>query len=145
MSKQDPNVKMWQCPRCQRLFKNTNQSHYCGKKPSTIDEYIEMQDHEIRPFLIQLRTALQEAMPNAQERISWSMPTYWQQHNLVQFAAHQHHLGFYAGPKAVLYFADELKDYPTSKGTVRFSYEHPLPLALIKRIAQWCCETGNHV
>ena len=74
-----------------------NQPHYCGKKPSSIDEYIEMQDVEIRTHLIQVRNAIREAIPEAQERISWSMPTYWKNCNLIQFAANKNHLGLYPG------------------------------------------------
>lgn len=61
---------MWKCPKCGRDFKKMNQSHYCGKKPSSIDEYIEMQDVEIRTHLIQVRNTIREAIPEAQERIS---------------------------------------------------------------------------
>ncbi|MBQ4303209.1 MAG: DUF1801 domain-containing protein, partial [Lachnospiraceae bacterium] len=67
---------MWKCPKCGRSFKKTDQPHYCGK-PSTIDEYIEGQDEELRPRLREVRQIIREAIPQAQEKISWSMPTYW--------------------------------------------------------------------
>ena len=71
-------------------------------------------------------------------QISWSMPTYWKKRNLIQFAASQKHIGLYPGPAAVEAFADRLQGYKTSKGTIRFTYDKPLPLALISEIAAWC-------
>lgn len=43
---------MWKCPKCQKEFKNTNQSHYCGEKPKTIDEYIAQQDAQKQADLL---------------------------------------------------------------------------------------------
>lgn len=129
---------MWKCPKCERDFKKMNQPHYCGKKPSSIDEYIEMQDVEIRTHLIQVRNAIREAIPEAQERISWSMPTYWKNCNLIQFAANKNHLGLYPGPKAVEYFSDQLAEYKFSKDSIQLPYKKGMPIELIKRIALWC-------
>ena len=72
---------MWKCPKCKREFKNENQSHYCGEKPKTIEEYILLQDEEKQADLFLVREVLQQALPEAEERISWSMPTYWKKHN----------------------------------------------------------------
>lgn len=69
---------MWVCPKCGRSFKNTNQQHYCGEKPKTIDDYITGQPDEKQPYLRLLRAAISECIPEAQERISWSMPTFWE-------------------------------------------------------------------
>jgi uncharacterized protein YdhG (YjbR/CyaY superfamily) len=134
---------MWTCPRCKRTFKNQNQSHYCGDAPKTIDEYIAAQPEDVQPYLNQVRAALKTALPGAQERISWSMPTYWQEHNLIHFAAGKNHLGLYPGPAAVAEFAEALSGYKTSKGAIRIPYGEPMPLELIVRIARWCAETGN--
>lgn len=68
---------MWKCPKCGKEFKNINQNHFCGEKPKTIDEYIMGQDEEKQADLFLVRQALQQALPEAEERISWSMPTYW--------------------------------------------------------------------
>jgi len=72
------------------------------------------------------------------EKISWSMPTYWKKHNLIQFAEFKKHVGLYPGPEAVEAFADRLQAYKTSKGAIQFPYDKPLPLALIGEIAKWC-------
>ena len=135
---------MWTCPKCGRTFKKQNQSHYCGKAPETIDEYIAAQTEEAQQYLNEIRNVISAALPEAEERISWSMPTFWKKHNIIQFAAHKKHIGLYAGTEAVVEFAQQLKDYKTSKGTIQFMYHKPIPLELIGEIAKGCYETGNH-
>ena len=130
---------MWQCPNCGRTFERQDQAHFC-KKPRTMDEYIGQQDAAVQPALREIRAILREALPEAQERISWSMPTYWQGRNLIHFAASKKHLGLYPGGEATGVFAEELKEYDVSKGTVRFPYDRALPKELIARIARWCLE-----
>jgi uncharacterized protein YdhG (YjbR/CyaY superfamily) len=68
------------------------------------------------------------------------MPTYWKGRNLIHFAASKKHLGLYPGGEATTVFAEELKDYDVSKGTIRIPWEQELPEALIRRIAGWCYE-----
>lgn len=135
---------MWKCPQCGREFKKQNQSHYCGKAPESIDEYIGAQPEEVRQYLKLVRDAIHEAIPEAEERISWSMPTFWRKHNIIQFAGFKNHIGLYPGPEAVTEFDKRLKDYKTSKGTIQIPYEKEIPLELIRDIARWCYETGNH-
>ena len=133
---------MWMCPKCGRNFRNINQSHYCGKVPKTIEEYIREQPEEVQPRLRQLQETIRGAIPEAKEKISWSMPTFWKGRNLIQFAASQKHIGLYPGPEAVEAFADRLTPYPTSKGTIRLPLNQPIPLELIADIARWC-EVAN--
>ena len=128
---------MWTCPKCGRTFQNQNQGHYCVK-PKDIDEYIAFQDEAARPFLQAVREAIRGALPDAEERISWSMPTFWSGKNVIQFAASKRHIGLYPGPEAVAWFQDRLTGYETSKGTIRLPYQEPLPLELIAEIADWC-------
>lgn len=129
---------MWKCPKCGRSFKNTNQDHYCGEAPKTIEEYIGRQAPEIQFYLRQVNEVIRSALPDAAEKISWSMPTYWKKHNLIQFAAFKKHIGLYPGPEAVTAFADRLQEYKTSKGAIQFPYAKPIPLGLIEEIAVWC-------
>lgn len=128
---------MWICPKCQREFKNKNQNHYCGEVPKTIDEYVSAFDGDKRADLTRLRKILKNALPDAEERISWSMPTYWDKRNIIHFAAAKKFIGLYAGPKAVLYFADVLSDYDANKGTIRIPYGK-IDDKLIEKIAVWC-------
>ena len=127
----------WKCPKCGRAFSKQGQSHYCVK-PQTVDEYIAAQDEAVRPRLQELRAILRAALPDAEERISWSMPTYWKGRNLIHFAASKKHLGLYPGGEATAVFAEELAGFDVSKGTIRLPYDQDLPAELIGRIAKWC-------
>lgn len=128
---------MWKCPKCGREFARQNQDHYCVK-PQNIDEYIAAQDEKIQPLLTEVRSILKGALPEAEERISWSMPTYWKGRNIIHFAAAKNHLGIYPGEEATAFFADKLKEYDVSKGTIRLPYSKELPEELIAEIARWC-------
>jgi len=105
-----------------------------------MDEYIAAQNENYQPRLREIREILRKALPDAEERISWSMPTYWKGRNIIHFAASKKHLGIYPGDEATAAFAEELSEYDISKGTIRIPYDQPLPEELIGRIAQWCFE-----
>ena len=137
---------MWKCPKCGRSFKNENQGHYCGKAPETVDEYILSQDEAIRGHLERVRSVLRASLPDAVEKISWSMPTWWKDHNIIHFAAAKKHIGLYPGPEAVTHFAEKLDQAGCkySKGSIQIPYSDDLPLDLIAEIADWCGKTGNH-
>ena len=129
----------WKCPKCGREFSRKNQDHYCVK-PQNIDEYIAAQDEKYQPRLREIREILRKALPDAEERIFWSMPTYWKGRNIIHFAASKKHLGIYPGDEATDAFAEELSEYDVSKGTIRIPYDKPLPEELIRSIVQWCFE-----
>lgn len=129
----------WKCPKCGREFRKAEQPHYCGK-PATVDEYIAAQDEGAQPKLQALREILRAALPEAEERISWSMPTCWRGQNLIHFAAAKKHIGLYPGGEATTVFAEELKAYDVSKGTIRLPLDRELPEELITKIARWCFE-----
>lgn len=135
---------MWTCPKCGRTFKRQEQSHYCGKAPETVDEYIAAQPEGLQQRLQQVRSAIRAALPEAKERIAWSMPAFWDKHTIIQFAGFKNHIGLYPGPEAVLAFAGRLEEYKTSKGTIQLPCSKPVPVKLIMDIARWCYETGNH-
>ena len=137
---------MWKCPKCQRTFKIVNQSHYCKTAPTTVDEYILSQEEGIRDQLQSVRKVLITSLPDAAEKISWSMPTYWNGHNIIHFAANKKHIGLYPGPEAVAFFAEKLDQAGCkySKGSIQIPYSDNLPLDLIAAIADWCRKTGNH-
>ena len=130
---------MWKCPKCGREFSRQGQDHYC-MKPQTIDEYIAMQDEAVQPQLQEVRGIIHSAIPEAEERISWSMPTFWNGRNLIHFAASKKHLGLYPGGEATTVFAEALKDFDVSKGTIRIPWDRELPETLIREIARWCYE-----
>lgn len=105
----------------------------------TIDEYILAQPKEVRDELFSVRNIISNALPFAEERMSWGMPTFWHVRNLIHFAASKQHIGIYPGPAAVVEFAPELdeKGYKHSKGAIWFPYRN-VDLELISRIAEWC-------
>ena len=132
-------MRMWTCPKCGRELTRKDQQHYC-LKPQSIEEYISLQDASVRPRLETIRETIRTAIPEAQEKISWSMPTYWKGRNIIHFAASKKHIGLYPGDEAAAAFADRLSDYDTGKGTIRLPHDRELPLALIRDIARWCYE-----
>lgn len=134
---------MWTCPKCGKHFKRTNQRYSCGERPKTIDDYISRQDNDKQADLQLVRKTLHEALPEAEERISLSIPTFWKNHNIIQFSAAKKHIGIYPGTEAVAKFKDEFNGYSVDKGTIRIPYGN-VDTDLIKRIAQWCWNTGNH-
>ena len=111
-----------------------------------MEEYIQVQEEDIRKPLLRVREAIRRSLPDAEERISWAMPTYWQGHNILHFAAQKKHIGFYPGPEAVEQFAEKLEALGNrySKGTIQIPYSETLPLELLSEIAAWCRETGHH-
>ncbi|NHQ60434.1 hypothetical protein G9409_07500 [Chlorobium sp. BLA1] len=107
------------------------------ESPKSIDEYIAGFPMEIRQTLEQIRATVRAAAPDADEKISYQMPTFTLHGNLVHFAAFKTHIGFYPAPSAVEHFRKELAVYDCAKGTIRFPHGKPVPLDLISRIVQF--------
>ncbi len=105
--------------------------------PKNIDEYINSFPKDIKKLLISLRKAIQKAAPNAEEAISYQIPTFKLNGNLVHFAAYKNHIGFYPTSSGISAFQNELSEYEISKGTVRLPIDKPLPLSLISRIVRF--------
>ncbi|RPJ21578.1 MAG: hypothetical protein EHM33_25745 [Chloroflexi bacterium] len=104
---------------------------------STIDEYINMFPKEVRSILNQLRQAIKETAPEAEETINYQIPTFTLHGNLVHFAAFKSHIGFYPTPTGMEAFKKELAPYKGAKGSVQFPIDQPLPLPLIRRIVEY--------
>jgi uncharacterized protein YdhG (YjbR/CyaY superfamily) len=105
--------------------------------PENIDEYIAGFPPAVRAILGILRQTIRQAAPQATEKISYQMPTYFLNGNLVHFAAYKNHIGFYPTPSGISAFQDDLKAYKTSKGAVQFPLDKPLPLELVKRMVEF--------
>ena len=132
---------MWQCLKCERKFKNTNQSHYCVKSES-IDDYISMQALEVQSIIRKVCEVIREAVPECTEIISCHMPTFRKgtsKSNLVQLAAHKNHLGFYPFEDTVNVFANRLtlEGYKFNKGCIHFPWNQAIPYELISEIVQY--------
>ena len=104
---------------------------------TSIDEYIATFPEDIQKILEELRATIKAAAPEATEKISYQMPTFYLKGNLVHFAAYKHHIGFYPAPRGIEAFKDELARYEGSKGAIRFPIGEPLPLDLISRIVKF--------
>ena len=101
---------------------------------SNVDAYISQFPADVQAQLQQLRKIIHTAAPDANEKISYGIPTFYLHGNLVHFAAYRNHIGFYPSSSGVLAFAQELAAYKTSRGTVQFPLGQPLPVELIKKI-----------
>lgn len=101
---------------------------------NSIDEYIASFPKDIQALLETMRTTIRSAAPEAEETISYGMPTFRLKGNLVHFAAFKHHIGFYPVPSGIEAFKQELAPYKSAKGSVQFPLNQPLPLDLISRI-----------
>ena len=103
----------------------------------TIDEYIATFPKNIQSILEELRQAIRNSAPKAEEAISYQMPTFKLNGNLVYFAAFKNHIGFYPTSSAIAAFKEELSDYKVSKGTIRFPLDKPIPFDLVKKIVKY--------
>ena len=113
---------------------------------NAIDEYISRQDEAIQSRLYAIRNTIRSAIRDAQEKISYQMPTFWKGRNIIHFAAFKSHIGIYPGGEATQVFADRLTEYRTSKGTIQLPHDRELPLELIREIAVWCYgRYGNEI
>ncbi|MBK8698624.1 MAG: DUF1801 domain-containing protein [Saprospiraceae bacterium] len=104
---------------------------------NAIDDYIGQFPDELQEILKLMRTTIQMAAPDATEKISYAMPTFYLNGNLVHFAAYKNHIGFYPAPSGLEAFKREISRYKNSKGAVQFPIDEPLPVDLIKRIVQF--------
>lgn len=107
------------------------------KRFETIDEYIATFPRNVQDILQELRQTIQDSAPNAKEAISYQMPTFKLNGNLVHFAAFKNHIGFYPTSSAISHLKKELSRYEVSKGTIRFPINEPIPFDLIRKIVKY--------
>ena len=107
------------------------------QKIETIDQYISEQAEEVQPLLYGIREVIKAAAPDATEKISWQMPTFWQGGNLIHFAAFKKHISIFPGSEVCSAFADRLTGYKTAKGTIQLPLDKPVPYDLIADITRW--------
>ena len=104
---------------------------------STIDEYILGFPSPVQEILKELKRVIKDTAPDAEEKISYQMPTFVLHGNLVHFAAYKNHIGFYPAPSGIDAFKEELAEYKGAKGSVQFPLEKPIPYELISRIVKY--------
>lgn len=106
------------------------------KTYTSVDQYIGSFPAPTRRILKELRAVMRKAAPNASEKISYGIPTLFQDGNLVHYAAYESHIGLYGAPYAPKAFASRLQKYRTGKGTLRFPIDRPIPMELVRRIVE---------
>jgi uncharacterized protein YdhG (YjbR/CyaY superfamily) len=104
---------------------------------TTIDEYIAGFPPDVRDVLKTIRATIRTAAPDAEEAISYGLPTFRLNGNLVHFGAFKDHIGFYPTASGTQRFEAELRRYDGSKGSVRFPLDSRVPLGLIGRIVKF--------
>ena len=107
------------------------------KKFKSIDEYVATFPKNVQIILEELRLAIRDVVPQAEEAISYQMPAFKLNGNLVWFAAFNHHIGFYPTSSVIEAFHEELSSYRTSKGAVQFQMNKPIPFDLIKEMVKF--------
>ena len=107
------------------------------KIPKDIDEYIAWHSREDQRLLREMRSTIHNAAPKAIEKISYGMPTFYFNRNLVHFAAFANHIGFYPTSSGIAKFKQQLQAFKSSKGGVQFPKDKPLPLVLVTKIVKF--------
>ena len=107
------------------------------KRFTTIDEYIATFPANVQDALQELRRVIKQSAPDAREEISYQIPAFKLKGNLVWFAAFKNHIGFYPTSSPIEKFKEELSKYETSKGTIKFPLNKPIPYDLIKKIVRY--------
>jgi len=109
-----------------------------NRKPSkSIDGYIARHPKNVQRLLRQLRLTIKKAAPQAGEKISYGIPTFTLNGNLVHFGGFKDHVSFFPTSSGITAFLKALKAYKVSRGTVQFPLDEPLPLALVSRMVKF--------
>ena len=104
---------------------------------TSVEEYILQSQPEVQSLLLEIRSFILKIAPMVEETISYQMPTYRYYGNLVHFAAHSHHIGFYPGPDGIEAFKERFAGLKFSKGAVQFDLDKPIPFDLIEEIVMY--------
>lgn len=107
------------------------------KTPKDIDEYISSFPKDVQKILKKVRSTIRKAAPEAEEAISYQIPTFKLNGNLIHFAAYKNHIGVYPAPRAVAAFKKELERYGSSKATIKFPLDESIPYDLITRLVEF--------
>lgn len=105
-------------------------------KPKNVDEYISSFSPEVQAVLEKIRLTIRNAAPNAQEAISYGMPTFRLNGTLVYFAAFKKHIGFFPPVKGDARLKKAISTYAGEKGNLQFPLDQPIPYGLIERIVR---------
>lgn len=132
---------MWICPKCGRKFKRTNQGHYCGKAPESIDEYRELQNLQARIYIIELRNIIQRYVPEVKERIAWSMPLFEKDKHSISLADCKKHISLYVDTKTIEMLKPQLSELEIKKNAIYIPYDKDLPIKTIENVIRQSFDT----
>lgn len=132
---------MWICPKCGRKFKRTNQGHYCGKAPESVDEYIELQILQARIYIIELRNIIQRCVPEVKERIAWSMPLFEKDKHSISLADCKKHISLYVDTKTIEMLKPQLSELEIKKNALYIPYDKDLPIKTIENVIRQSFDT----
>ena len=107
------------------------------KNPETVDEYIAQFIPDVQKTLNEIRSFIKREVPEAIEKISYGIPTFYLNGNLVHFAAFKDHYGFFPSPSGIDQFEKELAPYRSGKGTLRFALDKPIPWTILKKVIRF--------
>ena len=108
---------------------------------SSVEEYIQSFPEEVQDKLKTIRETIRSCVPEGtSEKISYQIPTFYLEGNLVHYAAFKNHIGFYPTPNGIQTFKNELSRYESGKGSAQFPLDEPLPLELIRKIVRFRVE-----
>ena len=110
---------------------------------TTVGDYIGAFSEPVQAKLEELRRFIRDIAPEAEEKISYQIPTFYLNGNLVHFAAYPKHIGFYPGASGIAAFPEELSGYKSAKGSVQFPLDEPLPWDLIRKIVEFRVEENR--
>lgn len=132
---------MWTCPKCGRIFKRTNQGHYCGKAPESVDEYIELQILQARIYIIELRNIIKRCVPEVKERIAWSMPLFEKDKHSISLADCKKHISLYVDTKTIEMLKPQLSELEIKKNAIYIPYDKDLPIKTIENVIRQSFDT----
>ena len=132
---------MWTCPKCGREFKRTNQGHYCGKAPESVDKYIELQILQARIYIIELRNIIQRYVPEVKERIAWSMPLFEKDKHSISLADCKKHISLYVDTKTIEMLKPQLSELEIKKNAIYIPYDKDLPIKTIENVIRQSFDT----
>jgi uncharacterized protein YdhG (YjbR/CyaY superfamily) len=125
-------------------FSQNNPQMETSVKFKTVDQYMRSVPEQALLRAEELRDIIRQAAPKAEEMISYNMPAYKLNGILVYFAAYKGHIGFYpAGKSGIDAFSDQLEGYKTSKGTIQFPLDKPIPRTLVRNIVKFRINENN--
>lgn len=122
----------WVCPKCGRAFARTNQGHYCGKAPVTLEEYLTSLPEEARARAEELTGLIRRCVPGAREKIAWSMPFFERDGRSVSFAACKNHISLYLDAETIEGIGPLPDGYAVKKNALYLPYKKELPAAAVE-------------